>query len=135
MTHNFLFSWPYHTVLSSRPHLAHLLLLGQGYFIGGSCRPPGVLSDCKLGLTLDSHWLQLTPTLTWLLHVSFYNAHDFQSTMWLLPLIYSGLSCSEISLIDGLVKGQYATHHTTFQSIWTTFRNPALLLTNSKHKY
>ena len=29
--------------------------------------------------------------------------------MWLLPLIYTGVSCSEKSLIDGSVKGPYAT--------------------------
>ena len=32
LTHNF-FSWPYHAVLSSKPHLA-LLLLGRGYSTG-----------------------------------------------------------------------------------------------------
>ena len=29
------------------------------------------------------------------LHISFYNAHDFRSTMWLLPLILTGESCVE----------------------------------------
>ena len=30
LTHNFFFSWPYHAVLSSRPHFTLLLLLGRG---------------------------------------------------------------------------------------------------------
>ena len=87
------FSWSYHTVLSSRPHLAF-----------------SAASEACCGLS----WV-LSVTASWLrlshghLHVSFYHAYDFQSTMWLLPFIYTGMFCSEKSLIDGLVKGQYAT--------------------------
>ena len=39
----------------------------------------------------------------------YHNAHHFRSTPWLLPLIYTGVSCAEKSLIDGSVKSQYAT--------------------------
>ena len=34
LAYNFFFTWPYHAVLSSRPHLA-LLLLDRGYSTGG----------------------------------------------------------------------------------------------------
>ena len=62
LTHNF-FSWPYHAVLPSRPHLTLLLLLGWGrvYSAWGlllTAAPVGTLNDCKMGLT------QLTLTLT-----------------------------------------------------------------------
>ena len=68
----------------------------------------GALSEWKLALThIASNWFQLNLLLTWYLHISFHNAHDFQSTMWLLLLVYMGASCSETSLIDSLVKGHY----------------------------
>ena len=34
---------------------------------------------------------------------------DFCSTTWLHPLVYTGASCAKKFLIDGSVKGQYAT--------------------------
>ena len=68
----------------------------------------GALRDCKLELTHTVFdCLQLI--LTRHLHISFHNSHNFRSTMWLLPLIYTGASCSEISLIHSSIKGQYAT--------------------------
>ena len=56
LTHNF-FSWPYHAVLSLRPHLVLLLLLGRRYPTGGQGPQRGALNDCKLALTFtDSDW-------------------------------------------------------------------------------
>ena len=43
------------------------------------------------------------------LYISFDNAHHFRPTTWLLPFIYTCASCAEKFLIDGSVKGQYAT--------------------------
>ena len=104
LTHNFFF---FSSVLSSRSHLVFLLLLSRGYSSGGHCEPLPqrvALSNCKTHT--DSNWFWSTRGL---LHVSFHNAHNFRSTTWLLPLIYTGASCSKKSLIDGSVKGQYAT--------------------------
>ena len=70
----------------------------------GSCLQQGAFSDCKLALTqalTDSKWPRLTSRH---LHISFHNAYNFWSITWLLPLIYTGAF-----LIDGSVKGQYAT--------------------------
>ena len=113
LIHN-LFSWPYPTVLSSRPHLT-LLFLSRGVLnrrstVGGC--PSGVLS-----VTTSWHWLKTLTDCNWLghshghLHIYFYNAHYFRSTSWLLPLISTDASCSEKSLIDSSVKGQYATEY------------------------
>ena len=61
------FSWPYHAVLSSRPHLA-LLLLGWGYSTGGPMGccgplpPAGRSQWLQAGSDSDPNWLQLTPT-------------------------------------------------------------------------
>ena len=52
---------------------------------------------CKLVLTQDSYWLKLSRGR---MHISLHNAHDFWSTTWVLPLIYTGEFCSEKSLID-----------------------------------
>ena len=70
----------------------------------------GALRDCNLGRTHDSDWLQLTRILTGNLHRSFHSVLDFWLTTWLLPLNYSGASCSEKSLIDDQVKSQYTTY-------------------------
>ena len=109
LTRNF-FSWPYHAVLSSRHHLVLLLL---------NWRPCGLPppAGCSLWLQAGSDSrLTLTSTdsnclwnLIQHLHISFHNAHDFRSTLWLLALIYSDASWSGKSLIDGSVKGHYAT--------------------------
>ena len=102
-----LSSWPYHAVLSSKPHLA-LLILGWG-----------VLNE--LLLQWGTHPLTGTfrdwPNLFWPqaetdcishgdLHISFYNTQPC-ATMWLLLFIYTGMSCAEKS--DSSSKGQYAT--------------------------
>ena len=71
-------------------------------------------SICRLDCAASWHWLKDSH---WLrssrghLYISFHNVHDFRSTTWLLPLIYSGTSCSEKFLIDGdSAKGQFATN-------------------------
>ena len=113
LTHNFFFSWPYYGVLSSRPpwHFYCFSAGGTQLKTALGHRPQqGALSDCMLALTHTAcNWLQLTRTITRHMHISFHNAHDFRLTTWLLPLIYPGASCSEKSLIDNSVKGQYAT--------------------------
>ena len=57
LSHNFFF-WPQHAVLSSRPHLALLLQLGQGCSTGGLVWATGssgrALGDCKLALTVSN---------------------------------------------------------------------------------
>ena len=97
MTHK-LFFWPYHAVLSWRPHLHFFCFSAWDTQLEACCEPLpqwGTLSGYKLILTQDSHWLQ--PSCGHL-HISFHNAHDFWSTTWLLPLIYKGTPCSEKSL-------------------------------------
>ena len=80
LTHN-NFSWPYYAVLSLRPHLAFLLVLGWevlsdwlGLFWPRDCLPVSQIGICIY------HFI--TPT-------------HFQSTMWLLPLIFTDASCAE----------------------------------------
>ena len=99
LTDNFFFSWPWHAVLSSRPHLTLLLLLSQRCSIGGNW---GQLPSAG-----RSHWLQASSDSVLTdshchgqLHILFHNAHLCD----LLPLIYTSAS-----LIDGSVKGQYVT--------------------------
>ena len=58
LTHNFFFSWPYHAVLSSRLHLA-LLLLGWGVFNRRS-----VVGHCPSGAPGDSLALPWTQAET-----------------------------------------------------------------------
>ena len=89
------------TIPSSRPHLVLLLHGRKGVF--------NQKSPWALLVRASWVWLQLTPTFTQASAYLFHNAHDFRSTTWLLPLIYTDVSCSEKSLIDGSVKGQYVT--------------------------
>ena len=115
LTQGSFFFWSYHAVLSLMFHLALLLIISRGYSIGGRCGP----------LTQQSHlrttsWHSQTHTdCRWLgsshehQHISFYNALDLRSTTYLLPLIYTGASCSEKSLINGSVKVLYATRFMT----------------------
>ena len=96
-------------MLSSRSYFA-LLLLGWGYSTGSlllAATPPAERSPL-LQAGPDPNWLRPSRGH---LHISFHKAHDFWSTMWLLPLIYTGTSCSEKSLIDGSVKAQYETKY------------------------
>ena len=102
-THNF-FSWPYYAMLSSRAHLA-LLLLGRAVVKRKSAMGPRpnqgaqplasavidcISSDCKWD------WLK-THSVS---HVGIFIYHfiippHFRSTTWLLPLIFTGASCEE----------------------------------------
>ena len=59
LTHN-IFSWSYHAVLSSRSHLALLLLLDRGYSTWGLLW--GAASSGALYVTVS--WLRLRPSLT-----------------------------------------------------------------------
>ena len=100
LTHNF-FSWPYHAVLSSRPHLA-LLFLSQGYSTEGSERhspPGGALSDCKL-------WLRpsLTPTDKQASAFIISERPQLPINHVTVSLIYTGAS-----MIYRLGQGQYTT--------------------------
>ena len=110
LTHNFS-PWPYYGVLSSRPHLA-LLLLSQGLLNQRSAAPAGCpathwhslwLIESLLAASWDG--LKTNSISLGHLHTSFHNAHDFCSTTWLLLLIYAGVSCIEKYLFDSLVKG------------------------------
>ena len=79
LTHNFFsFSWPHHAVLSSRSHVTFLLLLRQRlpnqWPAHGSQPKWGALSDCKLVLIQDSHWLWPSRRH---LQISFQNTHAF----------------------------------------------------------
>ena len=90
LTHNF-FSWPYHAVLSSRPHLTLLLLLGRGYSTGGTLwaalydtapaerpatclRPPCLTASL---LAVSWYWLKSERISRGHLYISFHNAHTF----------------------------------------------------------
>ena len=106
MTHNY-FSWQYHAVLSSKPHLTLLLLLSRGHSAGGHCGPPlSAASLVELKILTDFNWLNS--------HVDICIYHFITPTTSdqscdCVRLIYSGESCSETSLIDSSVKDQYAT--------------------------
>ena len=106
LTHNF-FSWPYYAVLSSRPHLA-LLLLGQRVLN----REPavGCITACHSAIRWCSSWrnesllaARLRPTQdpAWpLCHVGICIYHlithtHFCLTTCLRPLIFIGVSFAE----------------------------------------
>ena len=59
LTHNFSFSWPYHSELFSRPHLALLIILSQKYWTRGpvGCFPSVHSQWLQAGS--DSYWFQL----------------------------------------------------------------------------
>ena len=88
-------------------------LLGRGVLNQrlAAGRHPRVASS----MTASWAWLKILTDSNWHrpsrghLHISFHNTHDFRSTTWLLSIIYTGESYSNKSLIDGSVKGQYAT--------------------------
>ena len=111
-----IFKAPFSTFCASRP----------GYLTGGRCRsllPAGRSPWLQAGT--DSHRLQLTqPVLDphTALYISFHSAHDFRSTMWLLPLIYPWVSCPEKSLIDDSVNDQYVTV-IRFEILWWSLDN------------
>ena len=86
-------------MLSSRPHLAFLLLLGRKYSTEGRWEPlspPGLFSDCKLALTQAS----VTPTNKLGICIYYFITPTTSSRSRDLLLIYTGAS-----LCDGLVKG------------------------------
>ena len=101
-THKLFFSWTYLVVIFKTP------------FSTSSSSQPGnflwvaVPTATESWDDLDPHWLQMSPFSLGHLHISFHNAHDFRSTTWLLPLIYSVTSCSRKILIDRSVNDQYA---------------------------
>ena len=96
---NFFVSWPYQTVLSSRLHLAlHLFLRWRGVL--NRCPAVGCCLSRALLMIASWHWLKIHIDPNWHgpsrehLHISFHNTHNFRSTTWLLPLIYTSVSCS-----------------------------------------
>ena len=76
LTHNFFFSWSYHSVLSSRLHLACLLLLSWGGIQPETCSGLlhhwGTLCDCLLSF---GRKLRLTLILTDCLYLTWASAH------------------------------------------------------------
>ena len=121
LTNNFL-SWPHHTVLSSRTHLA-LLIFSREYSTGGSvrcCRNgapshsiallwlteflwPQAETDSRLRLTLPVSLVGI-----WIHH--FITPTHFRSTTWLLPLFFTCAYCAENLWLTALsrVNMQYA---------------------------
>ena len=121
-------SWSYHAVFSSRPHLALLLLLCRsllnwGIAVGISVRryhqrgaqllPDAVRYSVYL---LGSSWALLKPDTHTLrisrghLHISFHNTNTFPFNPVTAPgYFHKCVFCSQ-SLIDGSIKGQYATY-------------------------
>ena len=99
LTHNF-FSWPYHTVLSSRPYLSFFQLQPLGWGVlnwrqtVGHC--PGRLSRHSPMLP----WLtqdRLTQPISYVGICIYYfiTSTHFRSTIWLLLLIFAGVFCAE----------------------------------------
>ena len=115
LTYN-LFFWPYYTVLSSRPHLALLLLsqgllnqsLGEGHTVG--CCPSGMPSHSRLWKT--------APISCGHLPISFHNTHSFPINH-VTACFYRCVLCRE-SLIDVSVNGRYTTKATV--CMWVDFR-------------
>ena len=81
LTHN-IFSWLYHAVLSSRPHLLLLQLLGQG-----RTQPEARFQWLQPSTDSGTQIFQWPVPSHGHMHISFHNAHDFQSTTW-LPSVY-----------------------------------------------
>ena len=85
LTHNFFFSGPYYTKLSSKPHWV-FLFLGQSTQLETAAR--------QRAPSTTASWIWLGPSLTPTdskpshkhLHITLHNTHDFRSTMWLLRL-------------------------------------------------
>ena len=102
LTHNYFF-WPYHAVLSSRSHLALLLLLCRGILnwrpTVGLC-PSGVSSHLPalLSLTVSSwDWLK-TETVCISdghLPISFHNTHTFLFNHVTAFTFFTSTSCAE----------------------------------------
>ena len=110
LTHDFVFYWPYHAVLSSRPYV----------FSSPTWR---TLSDAACGSRLHASRDSLSVDCSTLVTAArlpvshmgicvyyFSTPTHFRSAIWLLLLIFTDTSCAEKSLIDGLVKVRYATY-------------------------
>ena len=116
LTHNLFFSRQWHAVISSRRHLALLLLLKRRPTMGPSVgRCPRRAPSNSLAFSVTNRFF-LAASWDWLktdcisgghLYRSFHNAHHFHSIPWLL--LYTGASCAEKCLIFSLIKSQYAT--------------------------
>ena len=111
---NNFFSWPYHAVLSSRPHSALHLLLGRGVLKWW----PAVCRWCSLRQTkslLVASWYPKAETATPRisrshLHISLHNTHTFPFNHVTVSTYFHMCVLCKYSPIDGSVKTQYATH-------------------------
>ena len=133
LTHNYFFSWPYHTVLSSRPHLALLLLLGRGLLNWSPAVDrwlSGVASHLLAHLWLTVSLLAAswdwrkteTPHISHEhLHISFYNTHTFLFNHVTASAYFHRCILFRESLMDGSVKGQYAIKLLAVQTITVFF--------------
>ena len=122
LTQNF-FSWPCHAVLSSRPYVSSLTRRTQQ---GVACGPlaPGQAWLSNYRLLNSGDKIPVSQVGICIYH--FTTPMHFRSTTWLLPLIYIGSSCADKSLIDGSVKGQYATRMWSICSFHLLPPNPSL---------
>ena len=118
LMHNF-FSWSYHAVLSSKPHLA-LFLLGRWKLnrrpaicpwpqwgiqpLAGAPLTDRISSRRKLRLT-ETHFALISHGD---LHISFHNTHTFLFNQVTSSGYFHWCALCRESLIDWLVKGQYA---------------------------
>ena len=105
LTHNF-FSWPYHAVLSSRPHLELLLLLCHGVLNQGP-----TVGRCSSGvLSVTTSWDSKTATDSRaLLYISFRNNYTFLINHVTASAYFHKCILFREYLIDSSVKGQYVT--------------------------
>ena len=76
----------------------------------------------------SGHELRLTQELaspypTWASHISFHNTHTFRSTIWRLPLIFTGASWAENLWLTARWRGNMQQCFDTFRSlpVWFLF--------------
>ena len=102
LTHNFLFSWTCHTVLSSRPHWGtSSASQPRGTQLEARCGPlpqRNALRDCKLAQTQDSHWFQLTETISLIVYT--WNSSPLRSNLLRLQC-----TCSTVPTNSGRPHG------------------------------
>ena len=111
-----------HTTLCLSSSLTwHFCFSARGYSTEGRREPPAHRALLVAASWSDSgpHWLQLTPLSHRHLHILFHIAHIFRYTTWLTTADYQGVFCSETSLIDSSVKGQYATIRIKKEAVFT----------------
>ena len=112
LIHNFFFSWLYHTVLSSRPHLALLLFLGWvGIQLEASAPVEYPATHWHIHSLLtqaetDTHMAYISRGH---LPISFHNTHTFLLNLMTASAYFHWCVWCRESLIDSLVKGQCAT--------------------------